>query len=247
MIATSAPLKKKNCVGPKIHKTWNKTWNGTRRCVFWDLDWVLGSRLALGLRRRRRKTVFCRRRNGATALLRFATTTKSEFSEFFAKKPRRHWLFGLVLHSSSNMVTIFLYSLFFISPETSTCRGSSASLLLVLYSRAWSGFRNRFRFRVVYEWIAEVFLWRKSVSLCERKGWGKKKRHIHVTYMYEERKLSWTERKGFFVCLVGWLVCVLVTTALLLVLQGAGWEGGNSRAQEWFGYHRYLAFGGSVP
>jgi hypothetical protein len=90
-----------------------------------------------------------------------------------------------VLHSSSNMVKKFLYSLFFISPETSTCRGSSASLLLVLYSRARFGFRNRFRFRVVYEWIAEVFLWRKSCCYVKERS-GKKKRHIHVTYMKKE-------------------------------------------------------------
>ncbi len=75
----------------------------------------------------------------------------NKIPSFVAKKKRRHRLFGLVLHSSSNMVTIFLYSLFFISPETSTCRGSSASLLHVLYSGAWFGFRNRFRFRVVDE------------------------------------------------------------------------------------------------
>ncbi len=194
--------KNKNCVGPKIHKTWNKTWNGTRRCVFWDLDWVLGSRLALGSRRRRRKTVFFFwRRKGATALLRFATTTKSEF---FAKKTRRYRLFGLVLHSSSNMVKKFLYSLFFISPKTSTCRGSSASLLLVLYSRAWFGFRNMFRFRVVYEWIAEVFLWRKSVLLCERKEWEKKTPHTCHIYVWRKKtQLNW--KKGVL-CLFGWLV-----------------------------------------
>jgi hypothetical protein len=52
--------------------------------------------------------------------------------------------------------------------------------------------------------------------------------------MKKENSAQLKERGSLFVCLVGWLVCVglLVTTALLLVLQGACWEGGNSRAQE---------------
>jgi hypothetical protein len=52
--------------------------------------------------------------------------------------------------------------------------------------------------------------------------------------MKKESSAELKERGSLFVWSVGWLVCVglLVTTALLLVLQGAGREGGNSRAQE---------------
>ncbi len=68
----------------------------------------------------------------------------------------------------------------------------------------------------------------------ERGGGKKNATYMSHICMKKESSAELKERGSLFVWLVGWWVGVglLVTTALLLVLQGAGWEGGNSRAQE---------------